>query len=81
MVHIQEIEQQKRYMLNARGLTASEKDVVLEKLSNANIDTGIFGWVKCPVWRLRMYKIAERNIVETATLNKVMRYILEGEII
>jgi len=75
----EEIEQQKRYLSKARGLTESEKQAISEKLDIADVDTGLFSWVKCPVWRFRMYAVAEKKVIDPETLNNVMKYILEGE--
>lgn len=74
-----EIEQQKRYLSHAKGIGELEKKFVLKKLNEGDVDSGTFRWVKCPVWRYRMYQVVERKMVSAETLNRIMRYILEGE--
>ena len=75
----EEIEEQKIYLSKAKSVTESEKRIILNNLENGYMDTGIFSWVRCPVWRYRLYKTVESGIIEAEALNDIMKYILEGE--
>ena len=75
----EQIEEQKRYLSHAKGLDASERAIVLNKLNEGTMDSGVFGWVKCPIWRYRMYKIVEKKLLDEDTLDLIMQYILEGK--
>lgn len=75
----EEIKQQLSYMQRARGVTEYERIAILAKLESRIADEGPFSWVKCPVWRHRLYLSAAKFAVDADQLNRIMRYVLEGE--
>lgn len=75
----EEIEEQLRYLKNAHNVTPEERKRVLESLKEGRRDQGIFNWVKCPVWRLRLYELAKIGPVRGDQLNAAFRFLLEGD--
>lgn len=66
-------------MERARNISKYERKAILERLNSGERDKGIFGWVKCPVWRHRLYNVLKLESIDPSTLNRIMRYVLEGE--
>ena len=75
----QEIEEQLRYLQNAHNVTQDERVCVLMLLNEGTRDEGVFKWVKCPVWRLRLYQLAKNGIIREDVLDAISRYLLEGD--
>jgi len=75
----EEIEEQLRYLRNAHNVTLEERARVLKLLKEGKRDQGIFRWVKCPVWRLRLYEFAKIGTVREDQLNAAFRFLLEGD--
>jgi len=75
----EEVELQLRHMERARNVSEHERRAVLERLSSGEKDDGIFAWVKCPVWRYRLYNVLNLGLIDASTLSRIMKYVLEGE--
>jgi len=74
-----EVQEQLRYLKNAHNVTHEERARVLRHLDKGMKDNGVFSWVKCPVWRLRLYELLKTGLVQEDILNSVFRYVLEGD--
>src|SRR5207247_9148073 len=75
----EEIQEQLRYLGNARRVTSEERERVMTELGGRTRDSGPFSWVKCPVWRLRLNEVSRAGVVEGQTLSAILRYVLEGD--
>lgn len=75
----EEIEEQLRYLRNAHNVTPEERERVLKVLKEGARDQGMFNWVKCPVWRLRLHELAMIGAVREDQLSAAFRFLLEGD--
>jgi len=75
----EEIQRQLGHLQRARGVTDEERKTVMSRLESRLADQGELRWVQCPVWRHRLYESSKAYGVELSTINKMMRYVLEGE--
>lgn len=75
----EEIKEQLRHLRNAHNVSEDERNVVLAMLKEGKRDQGIFAWVKCPVWRMRLYELAKTGVAHEDQLNAICRYMLEGD--
>ena len=75
----EEIQRQLERLRRARGVTDAERELVMARLESRVADEGEFRWVQCPVWRQRLYESSKAYGVDLSILNRIMRYVLEGE--